>query len=41
MKRNKLKKFQEFPDGLRYEISTLYWLGVEPYEVEYLLSRRK
>jgi hypothetical protein len=41
MKRTKLKRLQEFPEELRYEISTLYNLGIESYEVEYLLSRKK
>jgi len=38
----KLKPLQsEIPDELVAEISTLYDLGLEPYEVEYLLSQKQ
>jgi len=37
----KLKPLQsEIPDELVAEVSTLYDLGLEPYEVEYILSLR-
>jgi hypothetical protein len=40
MKRNNIKSLQELPDGLKYEILTLYNMGVESSELEYLLSKR-
>ena len=36
----KLKPLQEIPDELIAEVSTLYDLGLESYEVDYILSIR-
>lgn len=36
----KLKPLQELPDGMLAEVSTLYDMGIEAYEVEYLISLR-
>lgn len=40
MKQN-LIPLQNVPDELVAEVSTLYDLGLESYEVEYILSLRK
>jgi hypothetical protein len=38
----KLKPLQaDIPDGLVAEVSTLYDLGLEPYEVDYILSQKQ
>ncbi len=38
----KLKPLQaEIPDELVAEISTLYDLGLEPYEVDYIISQKQ
>lgn len=34
------KPLQELPDELVAEVSTLYDLGIESYEVEYIISLR-
>ena len=39
MKQN-LKPLQNVPDELVAEVSTLYDLGIESYEVEYIISLR-
>ena len=36
----KLKPLQNVPEELIAEVSTLYDLGLESYEVEYILSLR-
>lgn len=36
----KLKPLQEIPDELVAEVSTLYDMGLESYEVDYILSLR-
>jgi len=36
----KLKPLQNLPDGLVAEVSTLYDMGLEAYEVEYIISLR-
>jgi hypothetical protein len=39
--KQKLKPLQNtMPEELRNEVSTLYRLGIESYEVEYILSLR-
>lgn len=35
-----LNSFQDVPDELIAEVSTLYDLGIESYEVEYIISLR-
>jgi hypothetical protein len=36
----RLKPLQDLPDELVAEVSALYDLGIESYEVEYILSLR-
>jgi len=40
MKQN-IKSLQELPEELKSELLTLYNLGIESYEVEYILSIKK